>query len=220
MDRDAFLVRVRSSIGHATLPDGPAADPGPLVPDLPEVDLVGRFTEAVEAVSGTVHTGGVAAALDEIVATHGPGRLIAWDGEQLPTIGAIRTLTDAGCETVSGVVPVDAGGRRDHQADYLDVRYGLTGAEAAFAESGSIVVRSGPGRPRMASLVPLIHIALLPTDRIFRSQMHWLTQPDSELAGAANVVYITGPSRTADIEQQINLGVHGPRELHVILVPA
>ncbi len=220
MDRDAFLDQVRSSIGEATLPDGPAVDPGPLVPALPDVDLTQRFTEAVEAVSGTVHTDGVAAALDEIVASHGPGRLIAWDEGQLPVAGAIRTLTDAGCEAISGVVPVDAAGRRDHQADYLDVRYGLTGAEAAFAESGSIVVRSGSGRPRMASLVPLVHIALLPAGQIFRSQMHWLTQPGSDLAGAANVVYITGPSRTADIEQQINLGVHGPRELHVILVPA
>lgn len=217
MDRDAFLGRVRSSIGKATLPDGPAADPGPLVPDLPDVDLVERFTAAVEAVSGTVHTGGVMAALDEIVASHGPGRLIAWDEQQLPVDDAISRLTDAGCETVSGVVPTDAAGRRNHQVDYVDVRYGLTGAEAAFAESGSIVVRSGPGRPRMASLVPLIHIALLPVDRIFRSQMHWLTRPESDLTGAANVVYITGPSRTADIEQQINLGVHGPRELHIIL---
>ena len=220
MDRETFLDRVRSSIGEATLTAGPTADPGPLVPDLSDVDLIARFTEAVEAVSGTVHTDGVAAALDEIVASRGPGRFIAWDEEQLPVDCAIRTLTDAGCEVVAGVVPVEADGRRHHQADYLDVRYGLTGAEAAFAESGSIVVRSGPGRPRMASLVPLVHIALLPTDRIFRSQMHWLTQPESDLAGAANVVYITGPSRTADIEQQINLGVHGPRELHVILVPA
>ena len=219
MDRETFLGRVRSSISGDTLPDGPLADPGPLVPDLPELDLLERFTESVDAVSGVVHVDGVVTALDQIVASHGPGRLLAWDEEQLPVGGAVGRFTDAGCETVAGVVPTDASGRRDHQADYLDVRYGLTGAEAAFAESGSIVVRSGSGRPRMASLVPLVHIALLPVNRIFRSQMHWLTRPESELEGAANVVYITGPSRTADIEQQINLGVHGPRELHVILVP-
>ncbi len=59
---------------------------------------------------------------------------------------------------------------------------------------------------------------LLPADRIFRSPMHWLTQPGSNATGAANVIYITGPSRTADIEQQLNLGVHGPRELHVVIV--
>jgi len=57
MERDAFLHRIRSSIGEATLPDGPAVDPGPLVPDLPDVDLIQRFTKAVEAVSGKVHTG-------------------------------------------------------------------------------------------------------------------------------------------------------------------
>ncbi|MEA2026292.1 MAG: lactate utilization protein, partial [Chloroflexota bacterium] len=117
-------------------------------------------------------------------------------------------------------VPSSADGRADHQRGYFDVKYGLTGAEAAFAETGSVVVRSGPGRPRMASLIPLIHVVLLPEDRIYRSPMHWLTEPESNAAGAANVVYITGPSRTADIEQKLTLGVHGPRELHVILIPA
>jgi L-lactate dehydrogenase complex protein LldG len=68
----------------------------------------------------------------------------------------------------------------------------------------------------MASLIPLVHIVLLPERLLFRSPMHWLAGGD--VAGAANVVYITGPSRTADIEQRINLGVHGPREVHVVLV--
>ena len=218
MDRDTFLDRVRSSIGAATLPDSQDHDPGPLLPGLPPVDLVERFTEAVEAVSGTVHIGDPLSAIAGIVAKHGPGPFIAWDDDRLPVPGAAERLPAAGCEIVSSTVPVDPDGRRRHQRGYVDVRYGLTGAEAGFAESGSIVVRSGPGRPRMASLIPLIHIAFLPADHLFRSPVHWITGPDAEVGDAANVVYITGPSRTADIEQQLNLGVHGPREVHVILV--
>jgi len=218
MERDAFLARVRSGIARSTLPDAPETDPGPLVPDLPAVDLVERFAAALETVSGTLHTGQGLAALDQIVDRYGPGPLLSWDGKELPIPGAEQHLIDSGCSRVDGVVPSAADGRLDHQRGSFDVKYGLTGAEAAFAETGSIVIRSGPGRPRMASLIPLIHIVLLRADRIRRSPMHWLAAPESDAAGAANVVYITGPSRTADIEQQINLGVHGPRELHIILV--
>ncbi|MEN8235922.1 MAG: LUD domain-containing protein, partial [Actinomycetota bacterium] len=140
--------------------------------------------------------------------------------DELPVDGLTDRFTSAGCDLVSSLVPNDPAGRLSHQAAYEHVRFGLTGAEAAFAETGSIVLRSGPGRPRMASLIPLVHVALLPADRIFRSQMHWLTDAGATLADATNVIYITGPSRTADIEQQITLGVHGPREFHIVLVPA
>lgn len=220
MEREAFLSRVRSAIDLSRLPEGSDTDPGPLVPDLPPVDLVERFANALETVSGTLHVGEGLAAIDHIIERYSPGPLLAWDDGELPITGASQRFLDAGCGLIDGTVPSSADGRVDHQRGYFDVKYGLTGAEAAFAETGSIVVRSGPGRPRMASLIPLIHIVLLPEDRIFRSPMHWLTEPGSDAAGAANVVYITGPSRTADIEQKITLGVHGPRELHVILVPA
>jgi L-lactate dehydrogenase complex protein LldG len=220
MERETFLSRVRSAVDPSKLPDSPKADPGPLVPDLPPVDLVERFAASLETVSGTLHVGGDLATINHIVERYGAGPLLTWDDQELPINGAAQRFVDVGCSVKDGTVPRSAEGRLDHQRGYFDVKYGLTGAEAAFAETGSIVVRSGPGRPRMASLIPLIHVVLLPTDRIFRSPMHWLTEPGSNAAGAANVVYITGPSRTADIEQKITLGVHGPRELHVILVPA
>ena len=155
---------------------------------------------------------------DEIVARHGQGSLITWDNASLPTEGAAERLIAAGCERIGSTVPRAGDERRTHQSGYFDVRCGLTGAEAAFAESGSIVIRSGPGRPRMASLIPLVHIALLPVDRIFQSQMDWMAEGDVGLSEAANVVYVTGPSRTADIEQQLNLGVHGPRAVHLVIV--
>lgn len=220
MDRDAFLSRVRSGIARSTLPPAPEHDPGPLVPDLPDVDLVDRFAAALTALDGTIHTGDPLEAIDGIIALHGPGPILAWDDDQLQVPGASQRFADSGCTRIDGVVPSSADGRRMHQRSYYDVTYGLTGAEAGFAETGSIVVRSGPGRPRMASLIPLVHVVLLPKDRIVRSPMHWLVDEGSDPAGAANVVYITGPSRTADIEQRIELGVHGPRELHVILIPA
>ncbi|GBE21840.1 lactate utilization protein C [bacterium BMS3Bbin01] len=218
MKREAFLAGVRAALAGGQIPDAPATDPGPLLPDLPAVDKIVRFTESLKAIDGHVHVGDPLRILDEIVERYGPGPFLSWDSDRLPVSGVIERLERAGCSPVDAIVSASADVRRAHQMAYMDVHLGLTGAEAAFAESGSIVVRSGPGRPRMASAIPLIHIALLQTDRIFRSPMHWIMDSRADLASGANVIYITGPSRTADIEQQLTLGVHGPKELHVILI--
>ncbi len=218
MERDAFLAEVRAAMVRGDLPVAPEADPGPLLPDLEDVDLLALFSERVAAVDGHVHTGAPLEALTRIVEIHGAGPYLSWDAGQLPVAGAIDHLEALGCRRVDGAVPGDPDGRRAHQGGYVDLHLGLTGAEAAFAESGSLVVRSGPGRPRMASLVPLVHVAFLPADRLYRSQMHWMAAHGEGIADVANVVYVTGPSRTADIEQQLNLGVHGPREVHVVIV--
>jgi len=218
MERDVFLAGVRAATTHGQVPPARQDDPGPLVPNLPSADLVALFSESVRKVDGHVHVGDPLRILGDIVTRHGHGPFISWDVDELPEPRAVGWLERAGCTRVDGTVSRDPDARRTHQMGYMDVHIGLTGAEAAFAETGSIVLRSGSGRPRMASLVPLIHIALVSTDRLFRSPMHWLTDATADVAIEANVVYITGPSRTADIEQQLNLGVHGPKELHVILM--
>ena len=218
MERDVFLAQVRAAIGHGKASPSEQVDPGPLVPDLPSAELVALFSERLAQVDGSVHTGDPSRILAEIVELHGSGPFLSWDAGRLPVPEAIGHLQRLGCTRVDEIVSGDAGIRREQQTGYMDVHIGLTGAEAAFAESGSIVLRSGSGRPRMASLVPLVHIALLPSERIFRTPMHWLVGSEADIATEANVVYITGPSRTADIEQQLTLGVHGPKNLHVILV--
>lgn len=217
MERDDFLSRVRSAVARASLPEGPSGDPGLLVPELPEVDLVARFSEALEMVDGTVHRGGDPGEVVEgIMAACRAPAFISWDAEYLPVPGLVEHLVARGFERVAGVVP--AATRQEHQRRYGDLLVGITGAEAGLAETGSIVLRSGPGRPRMASLIPLVHVALLPTDRIVRSLAHWADRNAGSAAEAANLVVVTGPSRTGDIETTLNLGVHGPGELHVVLL--
>jgi L-lactate dehydrogenase complex protein LldG len=115
-------------------------------------------------------------------------------------------------------VPSDAVGRRTRQESYYDCAVGITGAQAGLADSGSVVVASGHGRSRMASLIPSLHIALLRRDRLWPSLAHWIHARPDALGTEANWTVITGPSRTADIEQVLTLGVHGPREVHVLLV--
>ena len=69
----------------------------------------------------------------------------------------------------------------------------------------------------MASLIPIEHIAFLRVENV-HATLADLSLRDQDPADISNLVLITGPSRTGDIEQQLNLGVHGPKQLHVILL--
>ena len=100
--------------------------------------------------------------------------------------------------------------------------FGLTGADAAFADTGTLALTAGPGRPRLASLSVRTHVALLDPRCLYPSWAAWLAAEGSgvaqRLAGASNLTLITGPSRTGDIEMTLTVGVHGPGELIVVLV--
>lgn len=101
----------------------------------------------------------------------------------------------------------------------LDV--GITGAIAAVADSGTLLLGGAPrGTWQWASLLPEIHIALIHTDRIRPDLQNALNDLKEACArGVEEFVWITGPSRTADIAITLLLGMHGPRELHALIVP-
>jgi L-lactate dehydrogenase complex protein LldF len=90
---------------------------------------------------------------------------------------------------------------------------GLTGALAGVADTGTLVLPGGPGRPLAASLLPEIHLAVLRERDIFENLQAALQL--REIREASSVALVTGPSRTADIEMTLTIGVHGPREVHV-----
>jgi L-lactate dehydrogenase complex protein LldG len=101
---------------------------------------------------------------------------------------------------------------------YGNVSLGITGSIAGLAESGSVVLDHAQGQPRLASLVPETHVVLLEISTIERTLAHWAARHPDLVPASANLVIVTGPSRTGDIEQILNLGVHGPRHLHVVLI--
>lgn len=96
------------------------------------------------------------------------------------------------------------------------VRAGLTGCSCAIADTGTLVLTSASGKPLSASLLPEIHIAIVEISQIVWSLEEALRTPEVRAASAS--VLITGPSRTADIEMTLTIGVHGPKELHVLVV--
>lgn len=98
---------------------------------------------------------------------------------------------------------------------------GITGIFCAIAETGTLMLLSGPDTPASMSLLPETHVAILPADRIVQSMEDaWalLRKEKGQLPRAVN--FVSGPSRTADIEQTVTLGAHGPYRVLIVLVGA
>jgi L-lactate utilization protein LutC len=95
---------------------------------------------------------------------------------------------------------------------------GITSADYALADTGTLVLLSSPEEARMISLLPPVHIAIVPQERVLTGLDELLTILPDPGARSSSMVLITGPSRTADIEQILVRGVHGPGEIHVVVV--
>jgi L-lactate dehydrogenase complex protein LldG len=105
----------------------------------------------------------------------------------------------------------------------LSAALGITEADFALADSGTLVLESGPMKSRMVSLLPTMHVALLPESRILDNLAQFISQFVSHggierLKKLSALTFITGPSRTADIELTLTIGVHGPQSLQVLLL--
>jgi L-lactate dehydrogenase complex protein LldG len=139
---------------------------------------------------------------------------------------AARYLRAAGLPLTGCVWPLLAG--LDWQGAGLDVAVreaqgedlvGITGAFAGIAETGTLMVVSGPDTPAGTSLLPETHIAIVPVERIVKHMEDAWDLARAELGQLPRAVnFISGPSRTGDIEQVIILGAHGPYRVHLILV--
>lgn len=214
-NRDEFLKTVSRATMSGLLPTAHRySEP---LPEMPEADLVATMRANAQAANAVVHgpmsRHGVPRAVTGIATGHGARSFIAWDDPGVPGVNA--GLSAQGMERLQHEVPKDD--RLDHNLEYSAVVVGVTGADAGLAESGSVVLAHGPGRPRMASLIPDVHIALLHVGDIHRNLAHWAAESTGLVAETTNLVLVTGPSRTGDIEQQLNLGVHGPRHVHVVM---
>ncbi len=115
-----------------------------------------------------------------------------------------------------------------HYVKRLDLRRGkakdedafsVTGAFAGIAESGTLMLLSGPASPTTLNFMPLAHVVILMAKRIVGTyEEAWARLRARGKGMPRNVNFITGPSRTADIEQTMQIGAHGPRYLHIVLV--
>jgi L-lactate dehydrogenase complex protein LldG len=235
--RRAILNRIsRALAGY----DEPVAAPSFLPSVFPEhmgngESLLHRFTLALDRLSVVweVAENPIAARLRLVASLQeeGVARVLTWADDQLPVPGVVETLTVLGIQPIlphlpempARLRPQDEDARRVRLRELEAVDVGLTGADAGFAASGTLVVSTGAGRPLLTSQLPRRHIVLLPVSRLFPTLEQWLrhlrTQGDlSPLIGPSHVALLTGPSQSADIELSPALGIHGPRVLQVILI--
>ncbi|MDO9130253.1 MAG: LUD domain-containing protein [Anaerolineales bacterium] len=172
--------------------------------------LIYQFTNELETLGGRVYPISekeLSAKLVEFLKSKGIDRVY------VDAVGATFMVAQGQGHTLSGhlALPLQIVREPDPTA-----RVGITGALAGIAETGSLVITSGEGRPLTASLLPEIHIAVLRAKDLYASLPQVINLREVREASAA--VLITGPSRTADIEMTLTIGVHGPKELHVFVV--
>ncbi len=108
--------------------------------------------------------------------------------------------------------------RADQPALFDTVDAGLTLTHGGIAETGTLVLWSGEQSPRLLSLVPPVHIAILYASRVVESLMEMMVREDWSAGLPTNVILISSPSKTADIQQTLAYGAHGPKQLVVVLV--
>jgi L-lactate dehydrogenase complex protein LldG len=142
------------------------------------------------------------AALAELVRVEAIRKATLWHTPVLQTLGVAKIISDLGVEIVSA----QAGKHALAQCDL-----GVTGVDMALPETGTLVLRASPDRPRAVSLLPRVHLALVrPSDLRADLASVW-----GVMRAERYFVFITGPSRTADIELTVTIGVHGPQVLVV-----
>jgi L-lactate dehydrogenase complex protein LldG len=127
-------------------------------------------------------------------------------------------LANAGRGESLQLIPYDRPIEDFKQQMFEGIDAGLTGTLGAIADTGSLILWPSADEPRLLSLVPHIHVALLRADALYDS--FWQAMRDQRWADAmpTNALLISGPSKTADIEQTLAYGVHGPKRLVVVIV--
>jgi L-lactate dehydrogenase complex protein LldG len=176
----------------------------PRPPDVLDVE-VGRFLEEIKKLSGVgqkLAPAELDTALKSLIEDQNVHRATVWETPHLKQLGVAEILNSLNIELVSP-------NANKHEMARCDL--GITEADYLLPETGTLVLKSSAQKPRAVSLLPRIHLAIVQPEML-RADLH---QVFAESKNQNYLVFITGPSRTADIELTVTLGVHGPKNLYV-----
>ena len=206
MSRENILHRVRTGLGRSA--GDPAAAPPPVRLRIPEVEMEERIATMrmrIEALAGkTARTTDPRSYVAEAIAGK---TAVASNSAYLAECG-IATLPGVR----SGIVD-----REELREVCATADVGITSADYALADTGTLVMIASPQEARLVSLLPPAHIAVVPRDRILTGLDELFTLAPLPADVTSSMVLITGPSRTADIEQILVRGVHGPGQITVVI---
>lgn len=208
--RDRILTRLRANRMTPAAP--PARYTKPLGWDREQ--RITEFSERMTAVRGEVHRVGRDA-------------WVEWINRELPGRGLRRVLVGTGPvgeRFAASAAEAFEVRRYDRPIDewkpalFSEVDFAVTGTRAGLAESGSLVLWPDAGEPRLMSLVPPLHVALLDADRLFENFAELIEQENWAAGMPTNALLVSGPSKTADIEQTLAYGIHGPKALITLIL--
>jgi L-lactate dehydrogenase complex protein LldG len=210
MSREAMLSSIREALGRAS--DAPVAAAPQIrltVPDGDHASRIQQFVAALEALNVRAVIAADREEAQQYVASLLPGKTaIASNDPFLAECG----ITDLP-EVESGITDLETLRERTAHCDI-----GITSASYGLADTGTLAMLASEQEARLVSLLPPVHVALLPRERLLSGLDELFTLVPKPSASSSSLVLITGPSRTADIEQILVRGVHGPGEVHVVLV--
>jgi L-lactate dehydrogenase complex protein LldG len=210
MSRDYLLGRVRSALGRKQ---------GQVLPPPPPVWLVkaewtmeeklASFQQKLERLAGVVH---LASSLEETRSI--VEKLIA--GKTAVASNA-PLLAEAGITSLARVSVAGSDAAKCRELCTAS-DFGITSASFALAHTATLVMRASAEEPRLISLLPPIHIAVVRKQQLLVDLDELMAKVEKPMNDHSSMVFITGPSRTGDIEQILVRGVHGPGIVHVIFV--
>jgi L-lactate dehydrogenase complex protein LldG len=193
---------------HAVHHGSPATDFAPAVSkEFSKETLIETFRQNLEFVGGNfsrvTDERAAAGVLDSILGAKNARRTAFSDS---PLVKRIVGLSESDADFIENAPA----------AVLFETDLGVTGAQWAIAETGTLVLEAESERHRLVSLVPPIHVCVLEADRIRQTLSAILEILQKDLS--RTVTFVTGASRTSDIELTLAIGVHGPGELHVIVI--
>jgi L-lactate dehydrogenase complex protein LldG len=186
-----------------------------------------RFRTEFERVAGVFHrvptAADVPALLERLCHERDARSVVTWGPAALGVDLAPLARANLAVESMPHAAPPPAERQRLREL-IAHADLGVTGADLVIAETGTLVLRAAAGRPRSTSLLPPCHVAVFDRavlvetlEQVGIALEAWHDGPVPDARGAV-INFITGPSRTADIELTLTRGVHGPKEVHAVFV--
>jgi L-lactate dehydrogenase complex protein LldG len=223
--RDAILSKLRAA--KRPFEDAPPR-PRVYIPVANDLDtsreaLVQRFAAELTNLKGEpqIVAGdfGAREAVMKALSALGVTRLLAWDFAHIPVPGLREAIEAAGIEII---IPDTTDEFRAETLDAAEsAQASLTGVDAAVAATGTMIVRTQPGKGRIPTVLAPVHIAVIGAGQIVGRLENWVAAQRArglgDILDGANVCFISGPSRTGDIEMELILGVHGPGRVIAII---
>lgn len=229
LTKEQMLHRVRRALGHAS--SGGAArealpEAGRFMPQIPADDLIDHFEAEFRAVGGVPHRADSPASLRQILSEIvPPGSVVVLSrNPMLASPGIAEALASLNYSATPWPASGEAG--RTFVQQCFSAAAGMTGTDFVLAESGTLALSSRTEGSQLVSLAPPIHVAFYRREQVVETLDEVLAGLAQHAAGNASSVHlegrslvmITGVSRTADIEQISIRGVHGPTQVHAILL--